>query len=91
MEKSTIEIPNDIIQPIVEAKVQAAMIEALGGYERLVETAVAQVLNQKVDPTNGQPERYSNSQNPTWFKWAMNDCVKRAARAVNPNEHTNED
>jgi hypothetical protein len=81
MDKSTIQIPDDVIRPIVEAKVSAAVIEALGGYERLVETAVAQVLNHKVD-SNGNPDRYDSSHSPTWFKWTMQDCVKKAARAA---------
>lgn len=79
MEDSTIKIPNDVIQPIIEAKVAAAVTEALGGYERLIETAVGQVLNQKVGD-NGQPSTYSNA--IPWFKWTMNDCIKRAARAA---------
>lgn len=79
MEDSTIKIPNDVIQPIIEAKVAAAVTEALGGYERLIETAVGQVLNQKVG-TDGQPSTYSNA--IPWFKWTMNDCIKRAARAA---------
>lgn len=79
MEASTIQIPNDIIQPIVEAKVTAAITEALGGYDRLIETAVAQVLNQKVNH-EGVPSTYSDAK--PWFKWVMTDCVKKAARAA---------
>lgn len=79
METSTIQIPNDVIQPIVEAKVAAAVTEALGGYDRLIEVAVNQVLNMKVDP-NGSPSRYSDAL--PWFKYVMTDCVKRSARAA---------
>jgi len=79
VENSTIQIPNDIIQPIIEAKVAAAVTEALGGYDRLIETAVSQVLNQKVDE-RGQPSNYSHS--VPWFKYVMRDCVQKAARTA---------
>lgn len=81
MESSTIQIPNDVIKPIVEAKVAAAITEALGGYERLVDKAVSQILNQKVD-SNGNPDRYDSSCSPTWFTWVMSECVKQAARSA---------
>lgn len=81
MENSTIQIPNDVIKPIVEAKVAAAVIEALGGYERMVQSAVAQVLSQKVG-SDGQPDRYGYANSPTWLQWVMNDCVKKAARSA---------
>lgn len=79
MSSSTIQIPNDVIQPIVEAKVAAAITEALGGYDRLIESAVAQVLNQKVG-ADGRPTTYSDAR--PWFKWVMQDCVQKAARAA---------
>ena len=78
-ESSTIQIPNDVIQPIIEAKVTAAITEALGGYDKLIETAVSQTLNIKVDE-RGNPSTYSNAQ--TWFKWVMIECVRKAARAA---------
>lgn len=77
--RSTIEIPNDIIQPIVEAKVAAAVTEALGGYDRLIELAVCQVLNQKVDE-RGVPSTYSDA--VPWFKYVMRECVQKSARAA---------
>lgn len=79
MENSTLQIPNDVIKPIIEAKVAAAVVEALGGYKPMVEIAVAQVLNQKVGD-DGKPSNYSNA--VPFFKWAMDDCIKRAARAA---------
>lgn len=79
IESSTIQIPNDIIQPIVEAKVAAAVTEALGGYDRLIEVAVGQVLNQKVG-TDGQPSNYSNA--VPWFKFVMQQCVQKSARTA---------
>lgn len=79
MDKSTIEIPNEVILPIVEAKVAAAVTEALGGYDRLIEVAVSQVLNQKVGD-DGRPSTYSNA--VPWFKYVMRDCVQKSARAA---------
>jgi hypothetical protein len=77
MDNSTIQIPNDVIKPIIEAKVAAAVIEALGGYKPMVELAVAQVLNQTVGE-DGKPSNYNAV---PFFKWAMDDCIKRATRA----------
>lgn len=79
MDSSTIQIPNDVIKPIIEAKVAAAVVEALGGYKPMVELAVAQVLNQKVGD-DGKPSTYSNA--VPFFKWAMDDCIRRATRAA---------
>jgi hypothetical protein len=79
MEKSTIEIPNDVILPIVEAKVAAAVTEALGGYDRLIEVAVSQILNQKVGD-DGRPSTYSNA--VPWFRYVMRECVQKSARVA---------
>lgn len=79
--KSTLEIPNDVIEPIIQARVTAAVMEALGGYERIIETAVGRVLNQKVDD-KGQPSNYTSSSSPSWLKWVMDDCVKKSAKAA---------
>lgn len=81
MSESTIAIPNDVIQPIIQAKVTAAIVESLGGYDRLVEKAIVTVLNMKVD-NSGNPDRYDSSRGPTWLAWVMEDCVKRAAKTA---------
>lgn len=75
-EQPTIAIPRDVIEPIIQARVTAAVTEALGGYGRLVETAIAQVINMQVD-ASGNHSNYST--NVTWLTWAMRDCVKKAA------------
>lgn len=82
MSNATVQIPNDVLQPIIEAKVAAAIIEALGGRQQLIETAVAQVLAQKVDPSSGNPDRYNSSNSPTWLTWVLQDLVKKAAKGA---------
>lgn len=53
-EGATIQIGDDIIQPIVQAKIQAAIVEALGGSGALIEHAVNAVLLDRRN-SNGHP------------------------------------
>lgn len=77
----TFQIPRDVIEPIIQAHVTTAVTAALGGHQRLVADAIAQVLNAKVD-SSGNPSRYNSSSDPTFIQWALQDCVRRATQAA---------
>lgn len=74
-----LEISKEIVKPIVEAKVNAAIIEALNGHEQLIEAAVARVLSTKVD-SKGNPDTYGYSSSITFMQWLCKDAITAAAR-----------
>ncbi len=48
-ETATVNIPKDVLEPIVRSQVAAGIVEALGKPEQLISKVVAQALKQKVD------------------------------------------
>ena len=79
-ETASVNIPRDVIQPIVQAHIQAAIVSALGDGSALITAAVKKVLDTKVDPQTGQPSTYSNAK--PFIEWIMQDCVMKAAKGV---------
>jgi hypothetical protein len=76
-ENPTLQIPKDIIEPIITAHVSAAILSAFADKSKLMEVAVAQVLNAKVDKDNGKPT--SSSYNATsYIQWLMESVVRKA-------------
>ena len=57
-EDPTFKIPRDVIQPIIEAKVSSALLEALGDQQWLVRNCISTVLEQKVNDQGGKCEDY---------------------------------
>lgn len=79
---ATLAVPNDILKPIIEAHVAKAITDALGGQARLIEEAVRQALNGKVDSSNGQPDRYNSNSSPTFLQWLVDKSIRDAATAA---------
>lgn len=77
----TFQIPKDVIEPIIQANITTAVLAALQPTARVLEQAVAAVLNMKVD-SEGKPERYSDSRSKAWIDWVMADCIQKAARTA---------
>ncbi len=48
-ETATVNIPKDVLEPIVRSQVAAGIVEALGKPEQLISKVVAQALKQKVN------------------------------------------
>jgi hypothetical protein len=76
---ATIEIPKDVLQPIIEARVTAALSEALAGdnKQNLLEMIVDRVLSAKVDD-RGEPDRYNSSHATTALEWMVRKALKEA-------------
>lgn len=72
----TFQIPKDVIEPIIQSHVAAAVSTALGGHALMVEKAVAQALNVKVD-SEGKQSGYRSD--IPWLQWVMGECVRKAA------------
>lgn len=87
MDSATVQIPQDIIEPIIQARVQAAVIAALdeGGAQKLIERAVSAVLTEKVG-IDGKKPSYASSSDVPWLNWLMQDCLKRTVRKIIEDE-----
>jgi hypothetical protein len=75
-----------VIKPVIEQKVHAAILQALGGEELVMQTLshlVAGVLNEKVDKEGNKP-RYSGDAKYIWIQVlcrnALKDMIKRAVQ-----------
>lgn len=76
---STLSIPNDVLQPIIDAHVAKAISEALGNRSDLIAAAVTAALTMKVDD-RGNPTTYSNA--TTFLQWLVRDSIRNAATAA---------
>lgn len=77
-ESVNIQVSDGLIKPIIEAKIQAAIVSALDGSEKhLIESAIAAILNQKVDE-EGKPPRYDNGKY-TFLQYLCKQAIKAAA------------
>jgi len=79
MSQPTLSIPKDIIEPIVQANITAAVAGAMGPSGEILRQAIASILTMKVD-SNGNPSTYSNTK--TWIDWAIGEAIKQAAKTA---------
>ena len=77
MSQPTIAIPKDIIEPIIQAQITAAIASALGPHTFVLRDAITGILSVKVDE-KGSPTNYSSGK--PWLDWAVGDAVRKAAR-----------
>lgn len=74
---STLQIPQEVLQPIIDAHVAAAIATALGDRSRMIQEAVTAALNVKVDERDGKPSNYST--NVTFLQWLVRSSIRDAA------------
>jgi len=79
MSTATLQVPHDVIDPIVRAEVTKAIIEAMGNRAELLTQAIASVLNAAVD-SEGKFSNYSSDRNRTWIDWAVGHAIRAAAK-----------
>ena len=77
-ESTTVVIPQDVIIPIVQARIQAEIISALKGQQQLIEQAVVSALSMRVDDT-GKVSQYSSSNKYTLLESVANKYIREAA------------
>jgi YD repeat-containing protein len=75
------QIPKDVIEPIVSARITAILVELFGDKGRIVDRVVETVLNQKVD-RDGNPTRNSYDQAGTLVEVEARRAVQIAVREV---------
>lgn len=79
MNETTLQVPKDVLEPIIQAHISAAVVAALGDRSKILADCVGKVLNMKVD-TDGSESRYTGG--VPWVQWIMQDCIKKSARAA---------
>lgn len=77
MSTPTLQIPKDVIEPIIQANIVAAVAQAMGPTGRVLENAIAGILSTKVD-SQGKPTTYGGSM--PWIEWAVAHSVRDAAK-----------
>lgn len=76
MATPTLQIPQDVIEPIIKAEITKAIVEAMGPRAQLLQNAIAGLLNMKVDE-KGSPSSYGSSR--PWIDWMIGSQIRNAA------------
>jgi len=74
-------IPRDIIEPIIQSHVAAAITEALGLKKQLLSEIATRIINECVD-SNGKPSSYSYDKGRRWIDWATQDAFRKAMQSA---------
>ncbi len=78
-QQATMSLPMDLIRPAIEAKINQAVIEALGSTDALIAKIAARIMNQKVNH-QGNVSQYQSDNTTPWLTWAVNDITQKAIR-----------
>jgi len=70
-------ISESLIKPILEAKINAAIIEAMGGHERMIADMLTAYMGQKVD-NDGKESGYSS--NKPRLNWLVQKMIEEALK-----------
>lgn len=74
-----IKVSGDLVKPIVEAKIQAAIVAAMGDDPAVfVEAMVAKALGVKVNEKGREPS-YSHEKTVSYLEWMCGDIIRKAA------------
>lgn len=84
-DQPTFQIPRDVIEPIIQSHVSAAVVAALGDNKLVLESAISQVLNSKVD-SSGKPSTYGYSSDVAYVQWLCQNAIKGAVQKVMTEE-----
>lgn len=68
-------IPQEVTQPIVAAKIQEAVLAALGGSEKIIAGVIHQICNTKVN-SDGQTPRYDSDAKYTWLDYHVTKVIE---------------
>jgi hypothetical protein len=78
MPEPTFQIPKEIIDPIIKAHVNDAVLQALDGPNKAVSGAILAVIQTPVD-NDGKPTSWNGR---PWIDWVIGDCIRKATRAA---------
>jgi hypothetical protein len=72
-------IPQEVTQPIVAAKIQEAVLAALGGSEKIIAGVIHQICNTKVN-SDGQTPRYDSDAKHTWLDFHVTQIIQQEVK-----------
>ena len=78
MNNPTLQIPKDIIEPIIQAEIIRSIVEAMGPKQVVMQHAIASILNLSVDG-EGKPSNYNGR---PWIEWIIGNEIRQAAKAA---------
>lgn len=78
-EKATVNIPDDVLLPILQSQVQAGIVAALGSPEDLITKVVENHLKSKVG-SDGKKSRYSYDDKHDLIEVMSRACIQKAVR-----------
>lgn len=91
MDNVSLTISKDIVQPIVNAKINEAILLAMGGSEFLIAKVVEQVFTQKVNQ-DGHISTYNSDNKYNWIDAVVTKTIKEATTiAINEIISTKQD
>lgn len=76
-----ISVDKSIIVPIIETQVREALINALGGQDRLIAEMVDHTLQLKVNG-EGKVGKYSSENKTPFIEWLARDAIRSATKAA---------
>jgi len=79
MSDVNLSISADVVQPIIEAKITAAVMDAMKGTDRIISDIVTRILCLKVD-NEGKVSSYSSSNSNTYLGWMIRDVLYKATQ-----------
>lgn len=71
-------IPQNVTAPIIAAKIQEAVLAAMGGADKIVEGVVHQICNTKVNPKDGKVSGYSSENSMLWMDYHITSILQGA-------------
>lgn len=69
-------IPQNVTAPIIAAKIQEAVMAAMGGADKIVEGVVHQICNTKVSPKDGKVNSYSSENTMLWMDYHVTSILQ---------------
>lgn len=79
MSTVTVEVSKDLVNPIIEEKIKGAMLEALGGTDKVVAMVIDRMLHEKVDE-HGKKTGYSYQDKFSLIDVALKQAIWTAAK-----------
>lgn len=80
-QSAALQIPSEFIRPIIQEKINLAIIDALKGKESLVAEAVKAILETRVG-WDGNIPQYGGRGDQTWVEYKVKDAIKKAAEVA---------
>jgi pullulanase/glycogen debranching enzyme len=75
----TFQIPRDVIEPILQAHVSAAVAQAFGAQHFLIEKFINEIVTRRVKEDGNTPS-YSSDKTVSWLDWAVGSVITKVIK-----------